>query len=55
MSSEKKIFMTGDINLMGLGDAEIVFDLIKPRLAKAAAVLSNLECCFYEEIGRAHV
>jgi hypothetical protein len=48
MSSEKKIFMTGDINLMGLGDAEIVFDLIKPRLAKAAAVLSNLECCFYE-------
>ena len=49
MSAEQKIIVTGDLNFMGLGQAKKVFDRIKPELQAADVVISNLECCFYDD------
>ena len=54
MSPQHNILLTGDINLMGLDSAEAVFSRIKSRLKAATAVLSNLECCFFEGPNTAH-
>ena len=54
MSIEQKIILTGDLNFMGLEEAEHIFDCIKPNLRTADAVISNLECCFFNEESGLH-
>ncbi len=44
----RKLLLTGDINLMGVHDPVVPFSKIARTMSKADAVLSNLECCFYD-------
>lgn len=45
---QHKIILTGDINLLGVGDPAVPFAEVADDLQAADVVFSNLECCFYE-------
>jgi poly-gamma-glutamate capsule biosynthesis protein CapA/YwtB (metallophosphatase superfamily) len=40
-----RMILTGDVNLMNVGDAAVPFALVGDELRKADVVFSNLECC----------
>ncbi len=42
------VFLTGDINLLGVKDPSVPFAKVADTLRSADVVFSNLECCFYE-------
>lgn len=48
MAKKRTLIVTGDINLMKCDDPSVPFAKIGPTLRRADAVLSNLECCFYD-------
>lgn len=48
MAKQRTLIVTGDINLMAVTDPAIPFAKIGSTLRRADAVLSNLECCFYD-------
>lgn len=43
-----KMILTGDINLMGIRDAESPLAYLAPAFRKADYVYSNLECCLFD-------
>jgi poly-gamma-glutamate synthesis protein (capsule biosynthesis protein) len=42
------MILTGDVNLMNVGDPTVPFARVAPLFADAAVVFSNLECCLYQ-------
>jgi poly-gamma-glutamate capsule biosynthesis protein CapA/YwtB (metallophosphatase superfamily) len=46
-----KIILTGDVNLMNVGDPSVPFRLVAPIFKQSDFVFSNLECCFYDPPG----
>jgi poly-gamma-glutamate synthesis protein (capsule biosynthesis protein) len=42
------MILTGDVNLMNVGDPAVPFGVVAPLFADAAVVFSNLECCLYQ-------
>src|SRR5262249_62268865 len=43
-----KMILTGDVNLMNVGDPAAPFARIVAELHKADVIFSNLECCLVE-------
>ncbi len=42
------VFLTGDVNLMGVEDAAVPFRRVVDTLKQADVVFGNLECCLYD-------
>jgi poly-gamma-glutamate synthesis protein (capsule biosynthesis protein) len=49
-----RLILTGDVNLMNVGDATIPFRHVAAELHGADAVFSNLECCLHLPARRSH-
>src|SRR5690606_12661865 len=47
----QRLFVTGDVNLMGVQDWNEPFQVIRDEMAQADLVFSNLECSLYSPEG----
>lgn len=54
MAKKRTLIITGDLNLMCTTDPSVPLGKIAPTLKRADAVLSNLECCFFEPADGRH-
>jgi poly-gamma-glutamate synthesis protein (capsule biosynthesis protein) len=46
------MILTGDVNLVGVTDADVPFSKIAPTLREADVLFANLECCLYQPPGQ---